>query len=107
MQVSVVGRQVEVSDDLRVFAEEKTSKLPRYYDRVKTAEVVVERESDLISVEMIVHADGAKPFIAKEVGSDVRACIDLLMDKMERQLSKYKEMHRNKKHIAKKADLPE
>jgi len=107
VQVSVVGRHVDIPDDLRIFAEQKTSKLPRYYDRVQSVEVVVERESDLVSVEMIVKAAGTTPFVAKEIGPDVRACIDLLIDKMERQLSKHKEKHRNRKHIAKKADLPE
>ena len=107
MQVSFVGRHVEVPDDLRAYAEEKVSKLPRYYNRVQAVEIVVDRESDLISVEMIVRAAGTAPFIAKEVGADVRACIDLLIDKMGRQLSKHKEKHRNRKHIARKADLPE
>ena len=60
--------------------------------------VVVEKERDLMSVEMIVLAAGTQNFVAKEVGADARACIDLLVDKMERQLTKHKEKLKNHKH---------
>ena len=107
MNISVVGRHVEIHDAFRDFAEQKASKLPRYYDRIQSIEVVVDRESDLYSVEMIVQAAGTNSFVAKEVGAEMRACVDLLIDKMERQLTRHKEKHRNRKHLAKKPDLPE
>lgn len=104
MQISVVGRHVEVNDELRTFAEEKASKLLRYYDRIQSIEVIMEPESDQISVEMIVEAAGTQSFIAKEVGSSAHACIDLLMDKMERQLTRHKERFRNRKHLGRKPE---
>ena len=104
MQVSVVGRQVEVTDEIRLYTQEKASKLPRFYNRVQNVDVVFQREGDLTSVEMIVSAAGTQDFVAREVGSDARACIDLLIDKIERQLNKYKEKHRNRKHLAKKPE---
>ena len=98
MQISITGRHVEVTDRIRNYAEEKTAKLPRYYDRVRAADVVLEREGDLLSVEMIVAAVGPQTFGAKEVGPAALAGIGLLVDKLERQLTKHKEKNRNHKH---------
>jgi putative sigma-54 modulation protein len=104
VQISVVGRHVEVNDELRTFAQEKATKLLKFYDRIQSIEIIIEPESDHISVEMIVEAAGTQPFVAKEVGSGVHACIDLLVDKMERQLTKHKERFRNRKHMGRKPE---
>lgn len=104
MQVSVTARHMEVNDRIRQYAQEKTARLPRYYDRVQAVELIIEREGDHSSVEMIVRAPGAQDFVAKEVGPDPLACIDLLVDKMERQLTRHKEKFRNRKHLAQKPE---
>ena len=104
MQVSITGRHFEITESLKSYADEKAGRLPRFYDRVQSAEIVVEKEADLVSVEMIVTAVGSAPFVAREVGPDAFACIDLLVDKLERQLNRHKEKFRNRKHIAKKPE---
>lgn len=98
VQISVTGRHGEVPADIREYVEQKTARLPRYYDRVHAVEVVLNREGDHTLVEMIVKAAGTQEFIAKELGPDARSCIDLLVDKLERQLTKHKEKFRNRKH---------
>ena len=107
MQVSVVGRHVAVTQDIKDYAEEKASKLPRFYDRIQHVEVILDRESDLFSVEMIAKAAGSQSFVAKEAGPDIRACVDLIVEKLERQLKKHKERWRNRKHVGKKAEPAE
>ncbi len=104
VDISVTGRHVDVSNDIRNYAQDKASRLPRFFDRVQTINVVVEKERDLMSVEMIVHAAGTQNFVAKEVGADAHACIDLLVDKMERQLTKHKEKLKNHKHSGHNAE---
>ncbi|GJM24339.1 MAG: ribosomal subunit interface protein [Phycisphaerae bacterium] len=104
VDISVKARHVEVSNNVRSYAEEKASKLPRFFDRVQTIDVVIDKERDHLSVEMIVHAAGAQTFVAKEVGPDAHACIDLLVDKMERQLTKHKEKLKNHKHSGRGAE---
>ena len=105
MQVSVTGRHFEITGRIRSYAEEKANKVPRFYDRVQSVDVVVDRDGDLVAVEMIVAAAGSQTtFVAKEVGPDVIACIDLLIDKLERQLTKHKEKFRNRKHMGKKPE---
>lgn len=101
MLISVTGRHGDVPANVKEYAEEKAARLPRYYDRVHAIEVVLDHEGDHAVVEMIVKAAGAQDFIAKESGPEARSCIDLLVDKLERQLTKHKEKFRNRKHPGK------
>jgi len=98
MQVTVSGRHMGISDALRSYCQEKAEKLTRFYDRIQKIEVVLDGHSGLHSAEMIVHSDGTHPFVASEEREDVFAAVDVLMDKMERQISRHKEKLRNRKH---------
>jgi putative sigma-54 modulation protein len=103
LQISFSGRHVEVSNDVKAYAEKKMAKMPRYYDRIRAIDVVLDHESDNFSVEVIISADG-NPFVAREVGPDTFALIDAVADKLERQLVKHKERFRNRKHLGQRPD---
>ena len=107
MQILVTGRHVEVTADVRKYVEEKAAKLPRYYDRIHEIEVVLDHESEQFKVEMIVHVDKKHTFVAQETGPDTFALIDIITDKLGRQLTKHKEKTRNHKHDGKPGVLPE
>jgi len=96
--ISISGRHVEVTPDVREYAEKKMAKMPRYYNRIQAIEVILGHESDSFSVEVVISADGA-PIVAREVGPDTFALIDLVSDKLERQLTRHKERFRNRKHM--------
>ena len=101
MQIRVTGRHVEVTDDVRNYIEDKANKLPRFYDRIHEIEMVLDRESEQFTAEMIVRAGKKHTFVAKETGPDTFALVDLLVDKLERQLNRHKEKNRNHKHDGK------
>lgn len=101
MQIKVTGRHVEVTDDVRAYVEGKAAKLPKYYDRIHEIEVVLDHESEQFTAEMIVRADHKHTFVASETGPDTFALIDLIVDKLERQLTKHKEKRRNRKRDGK------
>lgn len=101
MQIQVTGRHVEVTDDVRTYVEGKAAKLPKYYDRIHEIEVVLDHESEQFTAEMIVRADHKHTFVASETGPDTFALIDLIVDKLERQLTKHKEKRRNRKRDGK------
>lgn len=104
MQISVTGRHVNVTDEVKTYAEEKAGKLPRFYDRVQAIEVILDHEGDNFTVDMIVTAEGKNHFIAHEAGPDMFALIDLIVDKLERQLRRHKERFRNRKHLVRNVD---
>ena len=101
MRVIVSGRHMGLSEPLKEYCESKAERLVRFYDRIQSIEVVLDGHSGKHTAEMIVHSEGTEPFVAREEREDVYAAIDLLLDKIEAQLRKHKEKHRNRKHTSK------
>ena len=89
---------MDVSTSLKAYAEQKSNKLTRYYDRIQEIEVVFDNGKDTKRVEMIVSAEHRNMFIAHDSNEDAYACIDGCIDKLERQLSEHKKKFRNRKH---------
>lgn len=108
MQITVTGRHMTVPEDVRRYCEEKAGRLPRLLDRIRLVEVVIDGHEGLHTAEMIVHADGSAPFVATSEDKDTFAAVDLLIDKIEQQLRRYKERMRNRKHPprAPESELP-
>lgn len=87
--------------DVRKYAQEKTSKLLRYYDSINQVEVIIScgKGGGRINVEIIVRAKHGKVFIVNQTGGDVYLCIDSSVRKLERQLKKRKGKERDSKHV--------
>ncbi len=107
MQITVTGRHVNVTDEVKEYAREKVTKLPRYYDRIQAIDVVLDHDSGNFLVEIIVRVERADPFVAHESGPDTFALIDTLADNLGRQLRRHKERVRNRKHPADQAEFTE
>ena len=101
VQITLTGRHVDLSADVRAYVEEKANKLPRFYDRIHEIEFVIGHESEQFTAELIVRADRKHTFVASETGPDTMTVVDLIVDKMERQLRRHKEKNRNHKHDGK------
>jgi putative sigma-54 modulation protein len=90
MQVSITGHHVEVTDSLRHHVEDKISKLKRHFDNVTDAHVILTVEKLEQKAEATVQISGAKLF-ADDVQEDMYQAIDNMVDKLDRQIIKYKE----------------
>jgi putative sigma-54 modulation protein len=90
MQLNVSGHHVEVSEALKAYATEKFDKLKRHYDHITNAHVVLSVEKLRQRAEATVHVSGAELF-AEVDSDDMYAAIDMLTDKLDRQLIKHKE----------------
>ena len=100
MQVTIKGRHSEIPVNVRSYMEEKAAKLPKYYDRVMEVDVIIDEEGPKKRVELVISVAGHEDFIAQEVGNDLFACFDICMDHAEKQLTKFKEKVRDRKHPA-------
>jgi len=100
MEFKISGRHIDVTPAIRAYAEKKTAKLHRFFDRIQSIESVVEQRDRMFEVEIITNVEHHPPFLAKELHEDLYAAIDVATDKMERQLHDHKEKLRNRKHIA-------
>jgi putative sigma-54 modulation protein len=104
VQIIVSGRHLDVSDQLRAHVTHKLEKLTRFYDRVESIEVVLDRQGEVPMVEAIVNAEHGIRFVARESGVDVHSAVDLVVDKLSTQLTRHKERVRNHKHQSKRSD---
>ena len=98
MRLQVKGRNVEVTASIRSYAQEKLGKLERQvHDTTRVElELAVERNpsiSDNQIAEATVWTKG--PILrAKESSHDMKASIDQLVDKLERQARRYRDKRR-------------
>jgi putative sigma-54 modulation protein len=98
MEITVTGRHLEITPAIKEYATEKSAKLPRYFDRVQQISVVADRKDNhTFEVEIIVDAEHHDDFVAKASGPDLYACVDVVVDKLERQLTDHKERLRQRK----------
>ena len=98
MLFTITGRHIDITEAMKRHAEEKTSKLPKFYNSINQIEVVVDgSKGGDASVEIIARAEHNKIFIVKETGEDTYKCIDVAVHKLERQLRRKKGKERDNK----------
>ncbi len=89
----LIGRNIEITDAMRSYAEDKLTKLDRFSDQIVDAKVTMSYDERLggspCKVEVQVNVPSGM-VRAEERGADTYAAIDLVVDKLERQLKKYK-----------------
>ncbi|MHB9026301.1 MAG: ribosome hibernation-promoting factor, HPF/YfiA family [Armatimonadota bacterium] len=89
MQIIFSGKHVEVTPALREYAESKLAKLTRFFDHLQDIHVTESILRNQHIVEVTLHADG-RVIRAEERSPDMYTSIDLVLDKLERQLVRYK-----------------
>ena len=99
MLFTITGKHIDITEAIRRHAEERTSKLPKYYNSINRIEVIIDGEPNgNTGVEIIAKGEHSKIFIVKESGEDAYKCIDVAVHKLERQLRKKKSKERDNKH---------
>jgi putative sigma-54 modulation protein len=101
---TITGKHITITDTIRAYAQEKTSKLPRYYDGINQVEVVVDssKGASKVVVEIIARGEHSNVFVATEAGEEPQPCIDGAVHKLEMQLRKKKTRQRDNKHLGEK-----
>jgi putative sigma-54 modulation protein len=104
MRLKVKGKNVEVSDSIRQYAEEKLAKLERQLaDPTQIElELAVEKNPSIAAnhvAEATIWTKGPT-LRARESAEDVRASIDQLVDKLERQVVRYREKKQRRRGSA-------
>lgn len=90
MQINITFRHVEPSDGLKSYATEKVDRLTKYFDGVVEGHVVLGLEKIRHIVEVTLQANGTR-VNGREENADFYSAIDNVVDKLERQLVRYKE----------------
>jgi putative sigma-54 modulation protein len=97
------GKHDHITERMQAHAAKKLSRLARYGDRLARIEVVADHAHKNPEIELIAHQKRGAPLVARDRGTSFAATIDLLVDKMEAQLRKRKEMRKDHKGAVAKA----
>ena len=107
MQFQVKGRNLEVSDSIRSYAEEKLGKLERQLNDPRVElELMLEKNPSIAEnqvAEATIWTSGPVRR-AREASSDMRASIDQLVEKLERQVTRYRTRGRDRRRRAARAN---
>lgn len=97
MQINISGHHVEVTDALRTYVNEKLDRLVRHYDHITDITVILTVEKLVQKAEARINIAKGDVFANSE-SNDMYAAIDLLTDKLNRQLIKHKEKNVSRSH---------
>lgn len=89
MQIFLTGRNLEVTEALRRYAEEKVGRLQKYLEKITSAHIVLSLQKYRQIAEVTLRVRDLT-IRGEESTEDLYSSIDLVVEKLERQLQKYK-----------------
>jgi putative sigma-54 modulation protein len=96
MQINITGHHLDITPALRSYVQEKFERLQRHFDHITNGHVILTVEKERQKAEATLHVNRANLFAEVE-HDDMYAAIDMLIDKLDRQLKKHKEKLSNHK----------
>lgn len=90
MNLQLSGHHLEVTPAIREYLTSKLDRIKRHFDHVIDVNVILSVERSQRRAEASVHVRG-KDLFAESQDPDMYAAIDLLVDKLDRQIVKHKE----------------
>lgn len=90
MHINITGHKMEITPAIRSFTEEKFDKLNKHFDKITSANVIfdVEKLRQIAKATLLLSKDELH---AESEAENLYAAIDILVDKLDRQLIKHKE----------------
>ena len=113
MDIIIKSRNVEINDSLRSYIEKKVGNLDRFMANIHEARVEVAAQTAKSAndrqVAQITLRGGNGAFLrAEERSSDLRSSLDAAIEKIERQIKRYKGKHwRSKSRVQAEAEVEE
>src|SRR3954453_3404377 len=99
MQIEMKGRNLQVTDELREYAERRFDKIGKQVSELAVLDLEVADENvpgDPVAAEAVLHLKGTQ-LRAKEVPKDEKHAITLVGDKRERQVKRPREKRRGRR----------
>lgn len=108
MRIDFVARNLEITDELREYISKKLGKIGKYFAKNVLAQVVLTSERERQIVEITLPLEGMV-VRGEESTGDVYASVNLAVEKIERQVVKYRARFQERKREgrAQARSLPE
>jgi putative sigma-54 modulation protein len=97
MNLNIVGHQLEVTPAIRGHVTGKLQRIKRHFDHVLDVRVTLSASKLGQKAEVTLRVPGKEIHYACEQ-ADLYAAIDLLVDKLDRQVLEYKDRHSGRPH---------
>ena len=85
VNIAITFRHMEATEAMKVHATDKVAKLQKFLRQPMKGQVTLSCEKKLHRAEIDVHS-GAEHYHAHEESEDMYATVDLVIDKLERQI---------------------
>ena len=99
MNVNVSGHHLVVTPAINAYVVEKMDKIRRHFDHVIDLSVMLSVEKLVQKAEVTLHVRG-KDMHAEASDDNLYAAIDMLVDKLDRQILRHKDKTRNHAHTS-------
>lgn len=90
MNLKITGHHVELTPAIREYASNKLERVIRHFDHVTSVHIILSVDKLVQKAEVTLHVKG-KDIYADATDANLYAAIDLLSDKLDRQVVKHKE----------------
>jgi putative sigma-54 modulation protein len=106
VQIKISVRHGHLNDSTQQLIRDKAEKLLHYFDRLTMIAVTVDlNRKEQKWVEFLVQAEHKHDFVAHDSHHDLLAAVDLVLDKLEGQLRRYKEKIQDHRRTPSAGDL--
>jgi putative sigma-54 modulation protein len=89
MRINITARHFKLTDELKQYAEQEVYRLKKYYEPIIDCDIILGWQKKLRIAEINIAVYGTT-LTAQEETVDMKKSIDKAVDKLERQIKKYK-----------------
>ncbi len=90
MNLQISGHHLELTPAIREYVTGKLERVTRHFDNVIDVNVILSVEKLKQKAEVTVHLSGKDVYV-EAIDEDLYAAVDSLVDKLDRQVQKYKQ----------------
>jgi putative sigma-54 modulation protein len=106
MNVSITGRKVKITPDVRTYIEKNMNKLDHFVDHIYDFKLIIKRERHVYNAEVNINVKKKIIHIFAK-SHDIFSVIDSLYDKIEEKMSRYRDRLTNRRVIPLKETIAE
>jgi ribosomal subunit interface protein len=107
MNVSIIGRKVKITPDVRTYIEKNMKKLDHFAEHIYDFKLIIKRERHLYFAEVNIYVKKKVIHIFAKT-HDIHSVLDALYDKIEVKLSRYRDRLTNRRVLPiKESDMEE
>ncbi len=101
MNIQISNKNFDLTQPFKQYLEEKLNNITKYNENITSCRVILSRDQhhnkgEVFTIEVNINIPRKSELIIKETQADARAAVDIIQDKIIRQLVKNKEKKKGK-----------